>query len=260
MQTVRFLRSNVLATWLALLVLIAPLSAQAAGMGYQPPPPDTSYQPQNRDPWQSFNRKIYAFNEFFDKWFMKPVAQGYRKIMPEFLDRGVTNFFDNLSEPLTIVNSLLQLKGNKALISTGRFLFNSTAGIGGFFDVATSFGFVAQREDFGQTLGYWGVGSGPYLMLPFLGPSDVRDAFGLATDYASPTPWYWIHAPDDYYLRGLDAVDTRADLIPAEGLVTGDKYSFLRNAYLQRRNYLIHDGHVQDPFTSEPSDEDLKGF
>lgn len=260
MQTVRCISSNVLAGCLAVLMMIAPLSAQAAGNSFQASSADASYQPQKEDPWQPFNRKVYAFNEFFDKWFMKPVAKGYRKITPQFLDKGVTHFFDNLSEPLTILNALLQFKGDKALISTGRFLFNSTLGVGGFFDVATSFDFVAQREDFGQTLGYWGLGSGPFLMLPFLGPSDVRDAFGLATDYVSPTPWYWIHSPDDYYLRALEAVDKRADLIPAEGMVTGDRYSFLRNAYLQRRNYLVHDGHVQDPFTSQPSDEDLKGF
>jgi len=218
------------------------------------------YQGNNNDPWEPFNRKVYAFNEFFDKWLLKPVAKGYRTITPSFLDKGITNFFSNLAEPLTTLNSLLQLKGDKALTSAGRFMFNSTLGLAGFIDVATKFDFVAQKEDFGQTLAYWGVGSGPYLVLPFLGPSDVRDAFGTAGDYASPTFWYLIHAPDDYYLRGLDVVDKRADLIPAEGMVSGDRYSFLRNAYLQRRNYLIHDGQVSDPFTSEQPDIDLKGF
>ena len=247
--------------WLAVLaccLLVAgslvPLSARAADS-------NNSYQTGAYDPWQSFNRKVFAFNDFFDRWFMKPVAEGYRKITPNFLDRGITNFFSNLAEPLTTLNALLQFKGNKALISAGRFMFNSTLGLAGFIDVATDFDFTAQKEDFGQTLGYWGVGTGPYLVLPFLGPSDLRDAFGTGADLVSPTPWYLIHAPDDYYLRGLQAVDKRADLIPAEGMISGDRYSFLRNAYLQRRNYLVHDGQVSDPFTSggEP-DVDLKGF
>ncbi len=252
MRTLNSGRWMVLALSLLLVGLTASSRVDAATEG--------GYQGSSNDPWEPFNRKVYAFNEFVDKWLLKPVAEGYRKITPNFLDQGITNFFSNLSEPLTTLNSLLQFKGDKALISAGRFMFNSTLGLGGFIDVATDFDFVAQKEDFGQTLGYWGVGSGPYLVLPLLGPSDVRDAFGKAADLSSPTPWYFVHAPDDYYLRGLDVVDKRADLIPAEGLVSGDRYSFLRNAYLQRRNYLIHDGQVSDPFTSEEPNIDLKGF
>ena len=227
---------------------------------------DSGYQDSSnydaRDPWQPFNRKVFAFNDFLDRWFLKPVARGYRAIMPRFLDDGVTNFFSNLGEPINLVNSLFQLKPDAAMTATGRFLFNTTFGLGGFFDVAGRMGLPAHDEDFGQTLGYWGVGTGPYLVLPFLGPSDVRDASGMTVDYFSPENlWSYIHAPDWYYLRGLDAVDTRADLIPAEGLIEGDRYTFLRNAYLQRRQFLVKDGKVDDPFTSgDDSDVMLKGF
>lgn len=215
-----------------------------------------------RDPWEPFNRKVFSFNDFLDRWLLKPVARGYRAIMPQFLDDGVTNFFSNLGEPINLLNSIFQLKPDAAMTATGRFLFNTTFGLGGFFDVAGRMGLPAHQEDFGQTLGYWGVGTGPYLVLPFLGPSDVRDASGLAVDYFSPENlWKYIHSPEWYYMRGLNAVDTRADLIPAEDLIQGDRYTFLRNAYLQRRQFLVNDGKVDDPFSSgDDSDVMLKGF
>lgn len=209
------------------------------------------------DPYENWNRGVYAFNEFLDEWFLRPVAQGYRAVMPNFADRAVTNFFNNLSEVSNLVNSILQLKGESAVVAAGRFTYNTTFGLGGLFDVATVFDLPERPEDFGQTLGYWGVNSGPYLMLPLLGPSSPRDFAGLATELTVlPSLWDYVDSPEKYYARGVQLVDIRADLIPAESFLSGDKYSFVRNAYLQRREFLINDGRpVDDPFAQD--DEEL---
>lgn len=213
--------------------------------------------PAEMDPWEPYNRRVFAFNEFFDRSLLLPVARGYRTVAPPAVNAGVSNFFSNLGELGNVFNSLLQGKGEGALISTGRFVFNSTFGILGIFDVASHFELPRQNEDFGQTLGYWGVNSGPYLVLPFLGPSTPRDSVGLGVDYFSPGPADAIPRPDYYYLRGVQVVDMRAGLIPAERSITGDRYTFLRNAYLQRREYLVRDGRIEsDPF-ADGDDDDL---
>ena len=137
------------------------------------------------DPWQGFNRAVFEFNETLDQYVAKPVAQGYQAVTPQFVDTGISNFFSNLEDVLIIANDILQLKPMQALSDTGRFLVNSTIGIFGFFDVASHIGLEKHNEDLGQTLGYWGVGAGPYVMLPVLGPSNLRDAFGLAGDTLS---------------------------------------------------------------------------
>lgn len=218
---------------------------------------DTPPQVDPADPYENWNRNIFGFNEFVDDWFLRPVAEGYRWVMPTFADRAVTNFFSNLSELGNFANSLLQLKGESAIVAAGRFTYNTVFGLGGLIDVATVFELPERPEDFGQTLGYWGVNSGPYLMLPFLGPSTPRDFGGMLTDmYAMPSLWSLAEAPEIYYAQGVQIVDIRADLIPAESFISGDKYNFIRNAYLQRREFLINDGEVQeDPFAQE--DEDL---
>jgi phospholipid-binding lipoprotein MlaA len=231
---------------------------QAVAQSVQEPAPEGSAPVDPRDPYEDWNRDVFSFNETVDRWVLRPVAQTYRTFMPDFADRAITNFFNNLQEVRNFTNSVLQLKGESAVVAAGRFTYNTVFGLGGLIDVATAFDLPERPEDFGQTLGYWGMGSGPYLMFPFLGPSNPRDFTGLATDsFALPSLWDDVESPDVYYARTLQVVDKRADLIPAEGFISGDRYIFVRNAYLQRREFLINDGKVvDDPFASG-DDEDL---
>ncbi|QSP93721.1 VacJ family lipoprotein [Marinobacter salinisoli] len=210
------------------------------------------------DPYENWNRKVYRFNDTLDRWFLKPVAQTYRTVTPDFVDRGITNFFGNINEVRNFINSVLQLKGESAVVAAGRFTYNTVFGLAGFFDVATAFDLPARPEDFGQTLGYWGVGSGPYLVVPLLGPSTPRRLGAYATDLlVFPSLWDNVDSPDNYYARSVQLIDQRADLIPAESFISGDSYTFVRNAYLQRREFLINDGKVvEDPFASG-DDEDF---
>lgn len=203
------------------------------------------------DPLEKWNRKVNAFNLWGDKYLLEPVAKGYDVITPDFVDNGVSNVFRNLREPITVVNDLLQLKFKQAGLSSSRLLINSSVGLLGFFDVASEMGIEANREDFGQTLGHWGVSPGPYLVLPFLGPSNTRDIFGLAADtYANPTTYL---NPDAHRITAVavSLIDRRADALGAEGLITGDKYVFLRDSYQQSREFLIADGEIEDDFGDE---------
>jgi phospholipid-binding lipoprotein MlaA len=210
------------------------------------------------DPWEGFNRSVFEFNETLDIYVAKPVAQVYQAVTPQFLDTGITNFFSNLEDVLIVVSDIFQLKPIQALSDTGRFLINSTIGVFGFFDVASHVGLMKHNEDLGQTLGYWGVGSGPYLMLPFLGPSNVRDTFGLVGDSVSGIgPTEVVNTVTNKAgLLILRIVDLRADLIASEGLITGERYTFFRSFYIQRRAYLVADGVVEDEF-SDDFDEDF---
>jgi phospholipid-binding lipoprotein MlaA len=222
---------------------------------------DAASEAKDVDPWVGFNRPIFEFNEKLDRALLKPVAQTYATYVPKPVDLGITNVFRNLGEPMVIANDILQLKIWQAASDSARFVVNTTLGIFGLFDVATYFGLSRHEEDFGQTLGYWGVESGPYLMLPFLGPSSVRDGFGQAvhfsTVYYAPQldPLFALLYPEShiaYYAAfALRTIDTRASLLAVEGLVTGDRYIFLRSAYLQRREYLVNDGVQDDPFGNE---------
>ncbi|MEH6448914.1 MAG: VacJ family lipoprotein [Oleispira sp.] len=200
------------------------------------------------DPWQGFNRSVFEFNETLDKYVAKPVAQGYQAVTPQFLDTGISNFFSNLEDVLIVANDVFQLKPIQALSDTGRFLVNSTIGLLGFFDVASHIGLVKHNEDLGQTLGFWGVGSGPYVMLPILGPSSVRDAFGMAGDSLSGLGYTQVveTTAQQGGMWLLRNIDVRADLIASEGLITGERYTFFRSFYMQRRQYLINDGVVVD--------------
>jgi phospholipid-binding lipoprotein MlaA len=202
--------------------------------------------PDPRDPLEPFNRKVYAFNDTVDKAVLKPAAKGYVAVVPELARRGVTNFFNNLGVVITTLNDALQLKGTKVPVDFARFTTNMVFGLGGLIDVATELKIENRNEDFGQTMGYWGVGSGPYLVLPFFGPSDARDAPGMAVDFVSSPLFYWNPDPAvRWSVFGLDVVDTRANLLGAEKFLdtaSMDRYSFLRDAYLQRREYLIYDG------------------
>lgn len=206
------------------------------------------------DPWQGFNRNMFRFNDTLDRYALKPVAKGYRKIAPRPVRTGVTNFFYNLRFPIVMLNDLLQGKVKAAGTDTARFVINTTVGVAGFIDVSARMGLARNDEDFGQTLGTWGVGSGPYLVLPFLGPSTVRDGFGLVVDgFAHPRAYM-----DHEVAMGLVAVEvvnTRANLLEVEDIIQGDRYLFIRDLYLQRRDFSIKDGKVEsDPFLE--GDED----
>ncbi|WP_417704336.1 VacJ family lipoprotein [Pseudomonas sp.] len=210
--------------------------------------PAMSQAASEEDPWESFNRPIFRFNDTVDTYALKPIAQGYRAVTPQFLEDGVHNVFGNIGDVGNLANNLLQGKLHNAGVDTGRLIFNTTFGVLGFFDVAKHMGLRKNDEDFGQTLGAWGLNSGPYLVIPLLGPSTVRDATGRVPDsFLTPYP-YMDHVPTRNVTRGVQVVDTRANLLQAERLISGDKYIFIRNAYLQSREFKVKDGQVEDDF------------
>jgi phospholipid-binding lipoprotein MlaA len=199
----------------------------------------------SRDPAESYNRAVYRFNSDFDKAFMRPVAKAYQKVTPEPVDRGITNFFANIADATSAVNNVLQVKLSRAGSDVGRIVVNSTAGVLGFVDVASNAGLPSYKEDFGQTLGYWGIGPGAYFVLPFLGPSSLRDAVGRAGDVVTDPLISLRQQEVAWGLLGVRIVDQRADLLTAGDILDDaaiDPYSFLRDAYLQRRQSLVHDG------------------
>jgi phospholipid-binding lipoprotein MlaA len=212
------------------------------------------------DPWEGMNRSVFEFNEGLDKYVAKPVAQGYQAVTPQVVDTGISNFFSNLEDVLIVVNDVFQLKPIQAASDTARFVINSTVGLLGFFDVASHIGLPKHNEDLGQTLGYWGVGAGPYVMLPFLGPSNLRDVFGYAGDTATGLGYSSIGTTTAQTVSvwTLRNVDLRADLIASEGLVTGERYVFFRSFYQQRREYLVNDGASSDVFEDDFEDEDFE--
>jgi phospholipid-binding lipoprotein MlaA len=198
-----------------------------------------------RDPFQGFNRAMYTFNDGLDTMLIKPMGEIYDAAVPAPVSHMVTNFFGNLDDVLGFLNALLQGKPVEAAEGFTRVVFNSTFGLLGVFDVASHMDLPKRYEDFGQTLGVWGVDSGPYVVLPFFGPSTVRDTFGLAVDtYTHPLAQ--VNPDEDrYWLYALDTVDTRAGLLRAERVfdeAAMDPYVFLREGYLQRRERLVLDG------------------
>ena len=196
------------------------------------------------DPLEPINRDVDEFNQKFDKTIAKPVAKGYRNITPDPLDRGITNFFANLADINSAVNNLLQLKPHRALSDVGRLCVNTTVGLLGFFDVASVIGLKSYKEDLGQTLGYWGVGETPYLVIPILGPSNLRDFVGQLGDLAI-NPIYYTSEGVYWSLLTLKYVDTRADLLETGDILEEaavDQYSFVRETYQQSRRNKIHNG------------------
>jgi phospholipid-binding lipoprotein MlaA len=198
-----------------------------------------------KDPYEKFNRQVFTFNDAIDRNALKPAATTYKAVMPEVAQIGVSNFFGNLSDVWTGANNLLQGKAVNGLSDFGRVLVNSTVGIAGLFEVASKAGLPKHDEDFGQTLGYWGVPSGPYLMLPLLGPSTLRDASALPIDMKAD-PWA-MGASGNVKLAGslLRVVDHRAGLLEASELVDAaalDRYEFIRDGFLQRRLSKVSDG------------------
>ena len=204
--------------------------------------------PNKQDPFEPTNRKIYAFNQSLDSAILKPIAKAYVKVLPGVARTGITNFYRNLGMVVTTLNDALQLKFEKVPVDLMRFSTNLVFGLGGLLDVATEMRIPYNKEDFGQTLAHWGVGSGAYLVLPFFGPSTVRDGLALPVDiYVSPA--FEVASNGDAGLRwGLIimwAIDKRANLLEAEKFMRQaalDEYAFLRDVYLQRRDYLIRDG------------------
>jgi len=199
------------------------------------------------DPFEPMNRTIFSFNEKADEYVIKPVAEAYKSVLPEFVRTGVTNFFGNINDILIAANNLLQGKPGNAANDIGRFLINSTIGILGLFDVATDMGLDKNREDFGQTLGVWGVPDGPYVVLPFFGASNVRDTVGFVVDIETDFILNSDKLNRDQKIGStvLRVINLRANLLDAGQLLDDaafDKYSFLRDGYLQRRRNQIYDG------------------
>jgi phospholipid-binding lipoprotein MlaA len=217
-------------------------------------------KPDARDPFERINRSTFAFNQSLDKAVIRPVLRGYRKITPRVVRTGISNFFANAEYPVVIVNDLLQGKFGPATNDAGRFLLNTTLGIGGLLDPASNAGLDRNNEDFGQTLGHWGVGPGPYVMMPFLGPYTLRDGFGgIADNFAEPRQ-YLDDRQTRWLLWGASQLNRRAGLTEAEAILdrSGDPYAFVRSAYLQRRQYLVTDGAGSDepPVDEDPALED----
>lgn len=207
-----------------------------------------------RDPLEPLNRAVFRFNDTADRVVLKPVATGYKQAVPSVVRRGVSNFFDNLKDAWSSVNSLLQLKGEAAGNNFSRFLVNTTIGLGGVLDVATEMGIERQTEDFGQTLGHWGVGPGPYIVLPLLGPSTLRDTLAIPLDaYGNFIPSIQDTGIRDV-VTGLQLIDRRARLLSATNMldqVALDPYLFGRDVFLQVRRNAVYDG---DP-PEEPAED-----
>jgi phospholipid-binding lipoprotein MlaA len=210
------------------------------------------------DPFEKVNRAVFGFNEVLDSTVLTPVAKGYQAVVPELLRSGVVNFFGNFGDGWSAINNALQGKGEASATMVARVATNTLFGIGGLFDVASDLGMERSTEDFGQTLGRWGMPAGPYLVWPLLGPSTARDTLGRPLDLA------WSHAlvindsAVNFSLSALNLIDTRASLLSASRVVDGlafDKYTFIRDAYIARRRNLVYDGDPPDlPEEKEPAD------
>ena len=198
------------------------------------------------DPFEDLNRDIFIFNEKLDEKLLKPAALTYRKVTPQFARTGVTNFFNNIEEIDTTINQVLQGEIKYAFNDASRFVINSTIGLLGLIDVASKMGLERHEEDFGQTLGVWGFDSGPYIMIPFLGPSNPRDL--LSRPISSFLSGTFAMEDNDVKITlvGIDALETRERLLDAETLIIGDKYIFVKDAYIQSREYEINNGSTED--------------
>ena len=226
------------------------------------------------DPWEGFNRGVFGFNKTLDKTIVKPIAMGYQAALPSFANKGVTNFFNNLDDVVVAINQLLQGKPEMALMDTSRLVWNTTVRLLGFVDVATHLDLPKHNEDFGQTMGVWGYTPGPYLVLPVLGPSTARDAIGLIPDWFvfDPINYTELSFWERLSVTAVKFIDIRADLLGASTIVDTaalDEYTFIRDAFLQRRQYLIYDGNppeeeweeefFDDELEDEPEDEEPPG-
>jgi phospholipid-binding lipoprotein MlaA len=241
---------------LALLGLACALAGCATLPGGKPAPSDR---------FERFNRSVYKFNTALDHAILRPITRAYVKVTPRVVRSGVNHFISNLAYPVTVVNSFLQGKFDDGMTAAARLLVNSTIGIGGLFDPASGMGLEQHAQDFGLTMGRWGIHSGPYLMLPFLGPSTVRDAFGLVPDYLllheiETVKLFNNNAYVEWTLFSIGTINRRSQLLDEDPILerTYDPYAFLRGAYLQRRDYLIHEGQAPSPEQDFP-DADMPG-
>ncbi|HXQ64877.1 MAG TPA: VacJ family lipoprotein [Steroidobacteraceae bacterium] len=228
---------------LAAAVLLAALPAVAAGAAAK-----------LNDPLEKLNRATYAFNDALDRMLARPAARAYKAVVPTPARNAVSNFFGNLYYPVVVINQALQGKFRNTGNDAARFIVNTVVGVGGFFDPATHWGLANHDEDFGQTLGWWGVPAGPYLVLPVLGPSDFRDAPAKFVDrYLSPT-YYQSSRTLEYGLFVMSELDKRTQLLATDAALAAafDPYTFVRNAYVTRREYLVHDGNVPEESYDDP--------
>ena len=238
-----------------ILIFITCFLASGCATVDGPPNPD--------DPLESFNRSMFVFNEEVDKYAFKPVAKGYNFIMPNAASKAVTNFFSNVDDIVVFFNEILQFKFAEAAATSARFVFNSTFGLLGLIDVASHMDLPKNNEDFGQTLAVWGVGSGPYLVLPFIGPSTIRDTAGLAVDWTYFDPIFNRQTlTQSLVTLTIKYIDIRAGLIKASNILDDtvpDKYAFIRDAWMLRREFLIYDGNPPEDFSEDElfDDEDL---
>jgi phospholipid-binding lipoprotein MlaA len=231
------------------LLLLLPM-ASAWGMDAQ----------KNVDPWESVNRRIFGFNDALDRFLLRPVAKGYSAVMPDPAERGVTNFIANIYEFSSIFNSILQGRLDGAAQSSGRFIVNTTLGLAGFIDVATKIGIEPNYSDFGQTLSVWGFDTGPFIVLPLFGPRTVRSGVGYFVDTYTSIPALIDDRQAAYIFWTVEVIDIRARLLKADDLITGDRYIFQRDAYLQHRQAYINGGMIEDTFSDYEEDEDWEEF
>ena len=208
----------------------------------------SSYVFTETDPLKDLNQKTHNLNQTLDLQVASPVARLYKRITPDFIEIGVTNFTQNVEDLSIGVNNILQGKIKNGFSDLGRFTLNSTIGIAGFLDIATDMGLEKHDEDFGQTLAVWGVPSGPYLVLPGLGPSTMRDTLAMIPDAFLTPLWIIDHDRTSYSLTAIDLINTRARYLGLESVVIGDEYLFYRDAYLQSRQFEIKDGEIEDDF------------
>lgn len=225
--------------------------------GYEAPVRDVTIY----DPWERYNRRVHTFNRKVDQYVAKPLAKGYRKVVPQPLRNGVNNFFVNIFQPISAVHLLLQGRPKPAAAALGRFTLNATLGVGGLFDPATDANIPLRREDLGQTLAVWGWKNSRYFELPFLGPSTVRDTFGFIGD-SQASPFSFAETPERYYASGLYLVNLRAGALAGEKLVRGgegDDYLLIRDPYLQARDFQIHDRTARDELPDYLQSDDVLG-
>ena len=208
----------------------------------------SSYAFAETDPLKDLNQKTHDLNQTLDLQVASPIARFYQRITPDFIEMGVTNFTQNVEDLSIGVNNILQGKIKSGFSDLSRFTINSTIGIAGFLDIATDMGLEKHDEDFGQTLAVWGVPSGPYLVLPGLGPSTMRDTLAMIPDAFLTPLWLIDHDRTSYSLTAIDLIDTRARYLGLESVVIGDEYLFYRDAYLQSRQFEIKDGEIEDDF------------
>jgi phospholipid-binding lipoprotein MlaA len=238
--------------WWALLLIVGALLQGCSTVG-------AKTAGQRLDPWENWNRKVFTFNERLDEQVLKPVATGYSAVVPRPVRSGVDNFFGNAADAWSAVNNFLQGKVANGLHDVIRFGTNTVFGLAGVLDVATEFGLDHQYEDFGQTLGHWGVGQGAYIVWPLLGPSSLRESFAMPLDRAATPAAFINDGTVRWELTGLQIINTRANLLGASKVLDDialDKYTFVRDAYLQRRRSLVFDGDAPaTPDESRPADD-----